>query len=228
MQAARLFGKSAAKFHTLEHDTDEEPRVDVPKELQERPAALPDQAVHTAPLPDQVTEQSRLNQSIAQQAPDQAIPNQRLPEQGSQQQSKLSNQSQQQQQQQQQQQPSLPHPPSEAGFNGEHRQHAPQPISTAAGQDDDKQQAQVLAIQQQDRLRPPKAPEGSSAQDSPGPVEQGSWHQPFQEDPASPSSSSGSALDPQLYRCSATACLSALLWAELCRQYTLFIRIEPC
>lgn len=52
LQAARLFGKGPAKFHTLEYEAQgqglEEPQleVEVPKELQEGPPALHDSHTH--------------------------------------------------------------------------------------------------------------------------------------------------------------------------------------
>lgn len=52
LQATRLFGKPGQKFHTLEHPVDDNPHMDVPKELQERHAALPDQANEGHHMPD--------------------------------------------------------------------------------------------------------------------------------------------------------------------------------
>lgn len=58
-----------------------------------------------------------------------------------------------------------------------------------------------LSIEQQAMLKGNEAMGGNvEPGDQEGPLEQGSWHRPFDEDPVSPASSSGSALDPQLFR----------------------------
>ena len=65
------------------------------------------------------------------------------------------------------------------------------------------EQAQVphaLSIEQRGVLLGDEGLGGLRIGDREGPLEQGSWHRPFDEDPMSPASSSGSALDPQLFR----------------------------
>ena len=64
LQAAGLFGKPNQKFHTLEHSVDEGPHMDVPKELQEGPPALPDRAEHDKPLPDQALDNPLLPSQV--------------------------------------------------------------------------------------------------------------------------------------------------------------------
>ena len=58
-----------------------------------------------------------------------------------------------------------------------------------------------LSVEQQAMLKGNEAMGGNVGPgDQEGPLEQSSWHRPFHEDPVSPASSSGSALDPQLFR----------------------------
>lgn len=170
-KATRLFGKPGQKFHTLQHPVDDNPHMDVPKELEERHAVLPDQAneSHHMPdghmsaqgqqLPDQATGQTMHQQAVL----DQALQDPLLT-----------------QQEGQQAHAGAPHQPP----------HAEADIRT--------QSQEVLSIEQRGGQTSSMSPR---TEEGPGlPLEQGTWHRPYDDDPVSPASSSGSALDPHLFR----------------------------
>ena len=57
---------------------------------------------------------------------------------------------------------------------------------------------------------------GEAVEAGAGPAEGAAWHSPLEGDPVSPVSSSGSALDPQLYRSALLSPLLLPLLLQLC------------
>lgn len=91
------------------------------------------------------------------------------------------------------------HPPLALQEGQQSQAHAGPPHQAPYAEADIRTQSQEALSNEQRG-----GPDGSlslSTGEGPGlPLEQGTWHRPYDDDPVSPASSSGSALDPHLFR----------------------------